>query len=403
MRIRWGRRTATIAVVVVVVCSGIVAAGVLFFSTSAQTDVQDPIVDNESSPLVENKTFQFSGWDGGWTNETVVTGNDNPNSTYLLKINLTKYNGQTGDAAIVDARQSENEEKDTRCTPKDTGDSYILCFWVENTTKGFDEEIRRGLLSDGSAMYYEVPKKGDGKLKFKVRSLKSGEVTISRTTKIPDEISIRTHRELDTENCENCHAVKYPPEVHQDMGATESTWTDWESGRCATCHENTMTDLHQDCDNACHDDGYPIVANLDDPDEANVSHDPNNMSRPNMIQGEYFCGSDSGCHGVSSDWGGHDEGDIALSGAIGPVHVYEYTEEETSGYCIKCHNDIDPGSNNKSITNLHQSSTDEGGCEDCHGVNFDQTHEPAWNMGMDRKSDCGSDGCHGWGGGGGGW
>lgn len=340
-------RTATALAILVGCCSVIVAAQTLVFSVEDSTSVEDPI---------ETQTISWTA--GNQTSRTIASNSDH--TAYLLELHLIEYGGETGQSAVSLAQQDG-----------DADSNYINAFTITNSSKAVAEDIRRDLMTDGVAHYFNVPRSSDGTLTLTVVADDSGTVTIDRTPVIADHRSIKIHRTVATENCGDCHTNASGPQVHWDMGATARTATDWQTGRCAECHGNSMTDLHQDCDTACHYEGYPIVSN-------GTAHSPIG-SDPDMIQGEFWCAP--GCHNQAKDG----------PPTLGAVHINEYMDSGT--FCGKCHDDDSGGTlvaYQHTRPGFQLPATYDGDCAKCHGVGFDPVHSPARdNMRINKRS-CGS-------------
>ncbi|MFB6185826.1 MAG: hypothetical protein ABEI86_03030 [Halobacteriaceae archaeon] len=180
---RQSPRTILVLALTGVLCIGIVAAATVFFTTSTQTDIKDPI------------DRRIVTWQGG-TEKNVTISNKNSQSNYVLQMELINYSGLTGQDAVAKARQT-----------KDKND-YIHRILITNHSKGVQEMKRRDLLTDGRLTYLYVP--AGGKLSIEIYADSDGAVNITRTTNIPNEVSVRVHRSAYTEKCGNCHNASAP-------------------------------------------------------------------------------------------------------------------------------------------------------------------------------------------------
>lgn len=363
-------RTALIAVLVAVLSIGVVGAGIVFFTTSAQTDVHDPI------------DRKIMTWQGG-TTESITLSNKNNQDYYVLKMRLINYSGLTGHDALVQARQDYEQDGD-----------YIHRVLVTNHSKGIQEDVRRDLLTDGNITYHYVPAGGDVSIEIYADS--DGAVGLTRTTHIPNEVSVRVHRSTYSDECGYCHNASAPPTVHQDMNATHELAADYKNRTCYKCHENSMNDLHQKCQIACHDDGFPINATYDN---GTISKKHGPSEDVTMVQGEYYCGP--GCH-----LGEHDAGSDETLGSMGAAHILALGDDsqtyDPNSYCPKCHKRDISGYSNRGILAQHmREGTDlpvepTSDCSRCHGVGWYSTHGYLkYGMDMNDKRYCGLDGgCH---------
>ena len=345
MMTEWGRQGLA-AVVVSLLFVGVVVAVPAVLTVEPSTSLDDPDQPN------------YLSWNGTDTYSTTLT--NDANHKYLLKIDLVMYDGKYGEDAVTAASAN--------------GANPINDVTVTHSDRGVAEDITHDLLSDGTAYFYNMSD-GDSTLNVTIDAGAMGNVSLTRAPVTAEHISIRTHRQIGTENCGECHDNSSSPAVHQGMNATSGTFDDWQDGTCAPCHGQTMTDLHTDCDNACHYKGYPIVAV--------EPHGPSTFRDGSQtVTGEYYCGS--GCH----------DGQQSATSA----HMVQMDTGQEAEYCTKCHGQVE---NSGYVTEFHKQDgfkiqdpkvRDGGECAICHGYDGGRAHD-----GIDKKKRrCGMTGyCHG--------